>query len=509
MNDSQHSLFDLQRRVKGSLEDSFALPVWVKAEISEMSVNRSGHCYLDLIETEPGTDQVIARCRATIWSYSFRIIKPYFETTTRQEFSQGIKVLVQAKVEYHEVFGLSLNIRDIDPVYTLGDMARQRAEIISRLEEDGVFDMNKDIELPLVAQRIAVISSPTAAGLQDFLDQLHQNKHKFKFYTKLFSAVMQGHEAPKSITAALEQVFNYEHVFDAVVIIRGGGAQFDLACFDNYELAFHVAQFPLPVITGIGHDKDDTVIDLVAHTRMKTPTAVAEFLISGALQFSLQLNELENHLIDLVSEQIKDKKERLNDAADNLNLQVNRLLEKQRARLDLFRVKLENCSANFLKTQHATLKDCSKNVNAKVSRFVSQKSHLLEQSGYKLNYSFREQILKSRSRQNQLQNQLKFRCIEAFRLEKKTLKTFEEKLRLVDPQNILKRGYSLTLKEGKIVKSVDQIRNGDRLETKLCNGTIESIVENTSHPSTTTGLGCMTGGRQMWREEERPKVEEE
>ena len=279
------------------------MPIWVKAEISEMTVNRSGHCYLDLIETEPGTDTVIARCRATIWSYTFRMLKPYFETTSGQAFSEGLKVLLQAKVEYHEVFGFSLNIRDIDPVYTLGDLARQRREIIRKLQDDGVFEMNKELELPVVTQRIAIISSPTAAGLQDFLDQLHNNLHQFVFYTKLFPAVMQGNEAPRSIMNALDLIFEYEEMFDAVVIIRGGGAQIDLACFDQYELAFNVAQFPLPVITGIGHDKDDTVIDMVAHTRMKTPTAVAEFLISGALQFSQQLNELKNHFIELVNEQ--------------------------------------------------------------------------------------------------------------------------------------------------------------------------------------------------------------
>ena len=192
-------------------------------------------------------------------------------------------------MEYHEVYGFSLNIRDIDPVYTLGDMARQRREILSRLKDAGVLEMNKELELPLVPQRIAIISSPTAAGLQDFMNQLHKNPHGFVFYTKLFPAVMQGMDAPRSITDSLEQIFMHEAMFDAVVIIRGGGAQIDLACFDNYELAFNVAQFPLPVITGIGHDKDDTVIDMVAHTRMKTPTAVAEFLITGALQFSQQL----------------------------------------------------------------------------------------------------------------------------------------------------------------------------------------------------------------------------
>jgi exodeoxyribonuclease VII large subunit len=477
MSDQQLSLFELQRQVKGSLEDTFSMPVWVKAEISEMTVNRSGHCYLDLVETEQGTDTVIARCRATIWSYTFRMLKPYFETTTGQIFTEGLKVLLQAKVEYHEVYGFSLNIRDIDPVYTLGDMARQRREIIRRLEEDGVLEMNKDLELPLVPQRIAIISSPTAAGLQDFLDQLHNNPHQFVFYTKLFPAVMQGNEAPRSITTALEQIYQYEDLFDAVVIIRGGGAQIDLACFDHYELAFNVAQFPLPVITGIGHDKDDTVIDLVAHTRMKTPTAVAEFLISGALQFSQQLNELEKHFTELVNDQLEENKNRLTDAADQLSLLVNQLIVKQSNRLNIARIQLENQSASFLKNQFSELKGLTTDTKNKTSRYVTRQNHLLEQSGNKLNYIFREQVLKNKNQLKQFQQLIKIRIFETIRTEKKNLNLIQEKLRLVDPQNILKRGYSLTMMNGKILKSIQLVKVGDLLETRLSDGIVESKVE--------------------------------
>lgn len=479
MNDQQLSLYQLQQQVKGSLDDTFSMPVWVKAEISEMTLNRSGHCYLDLIETEPGTDTVIARCRATIWSYTFRMLKPYFETTTGQAFSEGLKVLLQAKVEYHEVFGFSLNIRDIDPVYTLGDLARQRREIIRRLQEDGVFEMNKELELPMVPQRIAIISSPTAAGLQDFLDQLHNNPHQFVFYTKLFPAVMQGNEAPRSIMNALDLIFEYEEMFDAVVIIRGGGAQIDLACFDQYELAFNVAQFPLPVITGIGHDKDDTVIDMVAHTRMKTPTAVAEFLISGALQFSQQLNELENHFIELVNEQLEENKNRLNDAADQLNQLVNEMIVTQQNRLKIAQIQLANRTEAFLKGQQSALKQLTIGAKNKTNRFVTRQNHLLDQSGNKLNFVFREQMLKSKNQLNQFQYLIKIRSIETIRTEKKNLSSIQEKLRLVDPQNILKRGYSLTMLNGKIVKSVNQISEGDRLETRLSDGTVESIVKGT------------------------------
>ena len=477
MSELQVSLSELQRQVKGKLEDLFSLPVWVKAEISEMTINRSGHCYLDLVETEEGTDTVVARCRATIWSYTFRMLKPYFETTTGQVFTEGLKVLLQAKVEYHEVYGFSLNIRDIDPVYTLGDMARQRREIIHRLEEAGVLEMNKELELPLVPQRIAVISSPTAAGLQDFLNQLHNNQHQFIFYTKLFPSVMQGMEAPRSITAALEQIFQYEELFDAVVIIRGGGAQIDLACFDNYDLAFNVAQFPLPVITGIGHDKDDTVIDLVAHTRMKTPTAVAEFLISGALQFSQQLNDLEKQFTVSVNDKLENNQDRLTDAADQLSLLVNQLIVKQTNRLNIDRIQLANHSERFLKKQFSELKGLTTNTKNKISIYVARQTHLLDQSGNQLNYTFRGQIVKNKNLLIQFQQLLKIRAVETIRAENKNLLQITDKLRLVDPQNILKRGYSLTMMNGKILKSLQMVKVGDLLETRLSDGSIESKVE--------------------------------
>lgn len=477
MNNPQLTLSELQSRVKGTLDDAFSMPVWVIAEISEMTVNRSGHCYLDLVETEPGTDNVLARCRATIWSYTFRMLRPYFETTTGQTFSNGLKVLLQAKVEYHEVYGFSLNIRDIDPVYTLGDLARQRREIIRRLQEDGIFEMNKELELPLVPQRIAVISSPTAAGLQDFMDQLHNNQHKFIFYTRLFPAVMQGNEAPRSIMNALDLIYKYEEHFDAVAIIRGGGAQLDLACFDQYELASYVAQFPLPVITGIGHDKDDTVIDLVAHTRMKTPTAVAEFLISGALRFSQELKELEMHFVELIGDQLENNKNRLNDAAESLNLLVNQMIVGHQNRLNIARIQLSNRSEVFLKDQQSELKKLIVDAKNKTSRFVTHQNHMLDQSGSRLNFIFRGQVQKNKNLLNQFQHLIKIQATELIRFEKRNLNSIQEKLRLVDPQNILKRGYSLTMLNGKIVKSVNQLKDGELLVTRLSDGNVESTVK--------------------------------
>jgi len=480
MNDKQFSLFELQTQVKSSLDDLFPLPIWVVAEISEMTVNRSGHCYLELVETQAGSDSVLARCRATIWSFTFRMLKPYFETTTGQPFSEGIKVLLQAKIEYHEVYGFSLNIRDIDPVYTLGDLARQRRDIIRRLEEDGVFEMNKELEMPLVPQKIAVISSPTAAGLQDFLDQLHNNPHQFVFYTRLFPALMQGNEAPRSIMNALEQIYEYEEWFDVVVIIRGGGAQLDLVCFDQYELAFHVAQFPLPVITGIGHDKDDTVVDLVAHTRMKTPTAVAEFLISGALRFSQELAEIEKQFSNLVTEQLEDHKDRLNNSADQLNHLITKLITHHQNRLQISKIQVENLSQIFLKKNESQLKQLSVAAKNETSRFVTKQNHLLDFSGNKLSFVFKGQLLKNKNQLEQFEHLVKIQAQELIRAEKKNLTAMAEKLRLVDPMNVLKRGYSLTLVDGKIVKSVRQIVVGAKLETHLSDCIAESTVEKIS-----------------------------
>jgi len=261
--EEQLSLSELNSLVKEALQLAFPEQLWVVAEIGELKVNRTGHCYIELVEKDNITNEISARARATIWSWQFRFIQPYFETTTGQALTAGLKVLISVSVEFHEVFGYSLNIKDIDPNYTLGDMARRRAEIIRKLEDEGIIDMNKEIPLPEIPSRIAIISSPTAAGYEDFMNQLANNEAGYKFYTRLFPSTMQGTDAPKSIIAALNSIFEIETMFDVVVIIRGGGSQMDLNCFDDYDLAVNISQFPLPVLTGIGHEKDESIADLV------------------------------------------------------------------------------------------------------------------------------------------------------------------------------------------------------------------------------------------------------
>ena len=289
------TLSELTEQIQQTIRQGFDAPVWIRAEISELRENPGGHCYLELIEKDSDSDTLLAKSKATCWASTYRMLKPYFESSTGQSLKAGLKVLVAVSVEFHSVYGFSLNLRDIDPTFTIGEMAARRLQIIRQLEADGVVDMNKQLQLPKPVQRLAIISSPTAAGYGDFLDQLKNDPSHFAFYTRLFPAVMQGDQAEASIISALESIYEHVDLFDVVVIIRGGGATTDLACFDSYDLALNCAQFPLPVVAGIGHQRDYTILDMVAHTSVKTPTAVAEFLIAN-------LQEAENHVLDIFSD---------------------------------------------------------------------------------------------------------------------------------------------------------------------------------------------------------------
>ncbi|MFN8207917.1 MAG: exodeoxyribonuclease VII large subunit, partial [Bacteroidales bacterium] len=332
MNPDAFSLSDLAIRVKQALKDSFQSPEWVIVEISDLKVNASGHCYLELIEKDSLNGKIIARARGIIWAYTFRILKPYFETTTRHSLCAGLRVRMQVNVEFHEVYGFSLVIQDLDPTYTLGDLARQRAETIARLEKEGVINMNRELDLTPVPLCLAIISSETAAGYEDFVDQLTNNDQGYSFSCRLFPALMQGEEAVSSILAALDKINSHLSFFDAVVIIRGGGSVAELSIFDDYWLACHVAQFPLPVLTGIGHEKDDSVVDMVAHTRLKTPTAVAEFLISRVSSYEEQLMELFEEALTLTREKLEMQHNQLENLSTALRPPVSQIILKETRR---------------------------------------------------------------------------------------------------------------------------------------------------------------------------------
>lgn len=315
-------LYELNRRIREHLAAGFPDALWITAEISELNLNRNGHCYLELIEKESDGDRILARSRATIWSTTYRMLKPYFETTTGQELVPGLKVMVKVVVEFHELYSISLNIRDIEPSFTIGELARKRMLILKKLEEAGVLDMNRETTLSIVPQKIAIISSPTAAGYGDFIDQLQNNQGNYRFYTKLFPAVMQGEETVPTILEALEKISVWISFFDAVVIIRGGGSKLDLSSFDDYDLGYYITQFPLPVITGIGHEQDDTIVDIVAWKRCKTPTAVAEFLIDRVEEFDQHLAELARETGDSAQETLNSRKNQLAQAAEGLRLRI-------------------------------------------------------------------------------------------------------------------------------------------------------------------------------------------
>ena len=273
------SLFELNSKVREAIECELPDEYWVEAELSECRESH-GHCFMSLIQKDEKSATPIAKADARCWASKWMLIRPYFERTTGQQLHAGIKMLLKVYAQFHEAYGFSWIVTDIDPTYTLGDMARKRQEIIRQLKEEGVFDLQKELHLPLFCQHIAVISSETAAGYGDFCNQLTDNPYDFQFTPQLFPAIMQGEGVEQSIIAALEQIYSASNShFDVVVIIRGGGATSDMSGFDTLALAENVANFPIPIITGIGHDRDESILDMVSHTRVKTPTAAAAFLI--------------------------------------------------------------------------------------------------------------------------------------------------------------------------------------------------------------------------------------
>lgn len=408
------SLYDLNALVRRSMEQCLPDEYWIQAELSDVRTNSTGHCYLEFIQKDPRSNALIAKARGTVWANVFRLLKPYFEEATGQTLASGIKVLVQVTVSFHELYGYSLTVQDIDPTYTLGDMARRRKEILNQLEEEGVLNLNKELEIARLPQRIAVISSPTAAGYGDFCHQLQSNSRGFYFYTELFPALMQGDRVEESVLAALDNVNARLPEFDVVVIIRGGGAASDLSGFDTYLLAAACAQFPLPIITGIGHERDDTVLDSVAHTRVKTPTAAAEFLIESMNNAADELDTLTVRLQESVR---------------------NRLMEEQR-KLVSYKNRIPSAAYRRLSGAKLSLLTARKDIVQVVTSSVSRHRHHLE--------------------------------------------LLQQRLTDASPEKQLARGYSITLKDGKVVKDTALIQEGDSVTTRLYQGEFTSIVNHKS-----------------------------
>lgn len=428
------SLFELNQLVRRSVRTCLPDEYWVQVELSDVRANYSGHCYLECVQKDPKSNSLIAKARGIIWSNVFSQLKPYFEQETGQAFVSGIKVLVKVTVDFHELYGYSLTIVDIDPAYTLGDMARRRREILLRLQEEGVLSLNKELELPVLAQRIAVISSATAAGYGDFCNQLENNAFGFAFYPRLFPAIMQGERVETSVIAALDRIYAESEKWDVVVIIRGGGATSDLSGFDTYDLAASCAQFPLPIITGIGHERDDTVIDLVAHTRVKTPTAAAEFLVNHLRQTAEQLENYAYYIRQEVPARLNREKERLERCITRIPARVQMRLQREDFRRERLAKRMEMAWQSRL----------------------AREQYRLELSS-RLSVALQARLLK----------------------EKHRLDLLEKSVEAASPDLLLKRGYSITLKDGKAVTDASLLKPGDRVVTRVAKGQFSSEVQGT------------------------------
>ena len=432
------SLLELNLLVREVIECEMPNEYWVEAELSECRESR-GHCYMELVQKDEQTATPIAKASARCWASKWMLIRPGFERTTGQRLHAGMKVLLKVYAQFHEAYGFSWIVTDIDPTYTLGDMARKRQEIIRQLKQEGVFDLQRELRLPLFCQRIAVISSETAAGYGDFCNQLADNPYGFRFETRLFPAIMQGDGVEQSIIDALEKIFQMQtengdsSQFDCVVIIRGGGATSDMSGFDTLALAENVANFPIPIITGIGHDRDESILDMVSHTRVKTPTAAAAFLIDHLKTVLDSLNDSQEQILRLAQQKLIYYKSQFATVAELLPRLFSNVKIRQEARLDA--------------------------LNNSIAHHAQQK------------------ILNSQLSIVNLENRLPILLDRRLMTEKHRLELLEEKTKSLDPALLLKRGYSITLKDGKTVRDAQALRSGDEIETRLANGTVHSIVE--------------------------------
>ena len=327
------SLLELNRLVRATIEDTLCEQYWLEAEIGQIGEN-NGHCYLEFIQKVEGHNTPVARAKAKCWRNVWGSVRPYFEHTTGQTLTLGMKVLVLVHPDFHEAFGFSWIVDDIDPRFTLGDMARRRQEIIRQLKAEGVFDLNRELPLPLFTQRIAVISSSTAAGYGDFCRQLEENTRGFRFSVTLYESLMQGEGVERSIISALDKINAHIDDYDCVVIIRGGGATSDMSGFDSLLLAENVANFPLPVITGIGHDRDECILDMVSHTRVKTPTAAAAFLIDRLEQIARRIDDAADRITSYVQHRMEIEKMRLSRAAERIPILFSLVKSKQENKLE-------------------------------------------------------------------------------------------------------------------------------------------------------------------------------
>ncbi len=426
------TLYELNSMVRETIELTLNDEYWVQAEVSEVHEVR-GHCYMELVEKDEFGNTPVAKASAKCWKSTWMLIKPHFERVTGQSLHAGLKVLLKVYAQFHENFGFSWIVTDIDPQYTMGDMARKRQEIIRILKEEGVFDLNRELAMPMFANRIAVISSAGAAGYGDFCNQLDNNEYGFHFSTSLFAAVMQGEKIEKSVIAALDAINSRADDFDCVVIIRGGGATSDLSGFDTLALAENVANFPLPIITGIGHERDESVLDMVSNTRVKTPTAAAAYLINNLKHTSDIIDDCRDRIFNAVSQRMDFEEQRLGRISDRLPLLFSIIKERQLAHIGILTNRLTLATGRILA-------DGDKHIN-------------------------------------RLEVRLSSAALSHIKAEQSRLEVLSQRILLNDPALMLKKGYSMTTLNGKVVRSAADVAPGDVIETTIENGKITSVVK--------------------------------
>ena len=448
------TLYDLNNRIKQVLKRDFAEAVWITAEITEIQLNSSGHCYLQLADKKEEDSNIVATARATIWAFVFRTLRPYFETVTGRSLSKGMKVLLNVEVVFHEVYGFSLNVKDIDPTYTVGDLERKKQEILLQLQEEGIMDMNRGLAFPALPKNIAVISSPTAAGWGDFRNQLEQNPYHYRFHIRLFPAVMQGEKTAESVIAALDRIYEYESLFDVVVIIRGGGSQTDLGCFDSYELASNVAQFPLPVIAGIGHERDETIVDRVAYMRVKTPTAAAAFLIEAFQEQEKCLEDRKHRFRMGVRELMHQEAVRQLTGMSGLKRSVQALLAGEGPSLKILSHRVERATQLYMGTRQSGFEKLKDRLENRIVLLLERQKDCL--------HRLKEGV-----------GQKAGRMLEE---RQRRLEMVMTMVKYVDPNRVLKQGYSITRLNGKAVRDAALLKPGDCIETEMAQGKVSSKV---------------------------------
>ena len=427
------SLYELNSLVRDVISMSLPDSYWVEAELSEAREGYGGHCYMELIEKDEHSNTPIAKAHASCWRNRWMLLKPQFERVTGQRIHAGMKVLLKVHAQFHENYGFSWIVDDIDPTYTMGDMARKRMEIIQTLKEEGVFDLQKELKLPMFCQRIAVISSATAAGYGDFCSQLADNGYGLQFTTALFAATMQGEGVEQSVISALNRINEEWENWDCVVIIRGGGATSDLSGFDTLALAENVANFPLPIITGIGHERDESVLDMISFQRVKTPTAAAAFLV--------------DHLTEVYA--------RIEDAQEAIVNYVKRRLQVERMKFERLSTQIPTLFSLVKVRQSNRLDQLLNRLKVKAERIPADGLHRLEM----LEARLKEPVARKLERELHRIDMLSQRAIAQ------------------DPERLLSRGYSITLKDGKSIKDASQLKAGDEIETRFAKGVAKAVVK--------------------------------